>query len=214
MLEEFKKIVYECNLELPKNGLVQWTSGNVSGRDKQTGYVVIKPSGLSYEKMTTEDMVVVDLDGNVIEGKLAPSSDTASHLYVYKHREDVNGMVHTHSNYATAFAAVGKPVPACLTNIAENFGAGIPLGEYALIGGEAIGAEIVRSIGDSSAILMKNHGVFTIGPSPVSALKSAIVAEDVAKTYWLALQVGEPTILGAEEVAEHHKWYKNSYGQK
>ena len=214
MLEELKKVVYECNLELPKNGLVQWTSGNVSGRDKETGYVVIKPSGLSYEKMTAGDMVVVDLDGKVIEGELAPSSDTASHLYVYKHRDDVFGMVHTHSNYATAFAAVGKTIPACLTNIAENFGEGIPLGAYAPIGGESIGAEIVRSIGDSTAILMKNHGVFTIGPSPMSALKSAIVAEDVAKTYWLALQVGDPTILGAEEVAEHHHWYKSSYGQK
>lgn len=214
MLDELKKIVFECNLELPKNGLVQWTSGNVSGRDKKSGLVVIKPSGISYEKLTVEDMVVVDLDGNIIEGELAPSSDTESHLYVYKHREDVNGMVHTHSNYATAFAAVGKSIPACLTLIAENFGQGIPLGAYAPIGGNEIGAEILRSIGDSPAILMKSHGVFTIGSSPKGALKSAIVAEDAAKTYWLALLAGEPTILDDEEVAEHRKWYKTSYGQK
>jgi L-ribulose-5-phosphate 4-epimerase len=214
MLEELKKIVYECNLELPKNGLVQWTSGNVSGRDPKTGYVVIKPSGISYEKMTAQDMVVVDLDGKVIEGKLSPSSDTESHLYVYSKREDVLGMVHTHSNYATAFAAVGKSIPACLTLIAENFGKGIPLGAYAPIGGKDIGAEIVRSIGDSCAILMKNHGVFTIGNSPMDALKSAIVTEDVAKTYWLALQIGEPVILDDKEVAEHRNWYLTSYGQK
>ena len=214
MLEELKGIVYECNLELPKNGLVQWTSGNVSGRDKETGYVVIKPSGVSYEKMTADDMVVVDLDGNIIEGKLSPSSDTESHLYVYQHRDDVNGMVHTHSNYATAFAAVGKTIPACLTLIAENFGPGIPLGAYAPIGGKEIGAEIVRSIGDSPSILMKNHGVFTIGSSPVDALKAAIVTEDVAKTYWLALQIGEPTILDEKEVEEHRNWFLASYGQK
>ena len=214
MLEELKKVVYECNMELPKSGLVQWTSGNVSGRDAETGYVVIKPSGVSYDKMSAADMVVVDLDGNVIEGKLTPSSDTDSHLYVYRHRDDVFGVVHTHSNYATAFAAIGKPIPACLTMIAENFGVEVPVGEYAPIGGEEIGAEIIRSIGDSPAILMKSHGVFTIGSSPVDALKNAIIVEDVAKTYWLALQVGEPNIMSTEEVKEHQKWYKQSYGQK
>lgn len=214
MLEELKNEVYKYNMELPKNGLVYWTSGNVSGRDPQTNLVVIKPSGIMYDVMTPEDMVVVDLDGKVIEGKLEPSSDTASHLYVYRHRSDVNGVVHTHSYYATAFAAVGKPIPACITAIAENFGKEIPLGAYAPIGGEEIGAEIVRSIGDSTAIIMKNHGVFTIGSSARSALKSAILVEGVAKTYWLALQVGNPDILSDEDVQEHRNWYKNSYGQK
>ncbi len=214
MLEELKKDVYKYNMELPKNGLVYWTSGNVSGRDPETNLVVIKPSGIMYDVMKWEDMVVVDLNGKVIEGKLEPSSDTASHLYVYRNRSDVNGVVHTHSYYATAFAAVGKPIPACITAIAENFGKEIPLGAYAPIGGEEIGAEIVRSIGDSTAILMKNHGVFTIGSNARSALKSAILVEGVAKTYWLALQVGEPVILSDEDVKEHHNWYKTSYGQK
>lgn len=214
MLEELKQLVYECNMELPKNGLVNWTSGNVSGRDVKSGYVVIKPSGVRYETMKAEDMAVVDLDGKLIEGKYAPSSDTASHLQVYRHRSDVNGIVHTHSNYASAFAVVGKPIPACMTMIAENFGVEIPVGAYAPIGGEAIGNEIIRSIGTSPAILMKNHGVFTIGSTPIAALKSAIVLEDVAKTYWLALQVGTPEMLDAEEVKHHMAWYKTSYGQK
>ena len=214
MLEELKKEVYKYNMELPKNGLVYWTSGNVSGRDTKTNLIVIKPSGVMYDVMKWEDMVVVDLDGKVIEGKLEPSSDTASHLYVYRHRPDVNGVVHTHSYYATAFAAVGKPIPACITAVAENFGREIPVGAYVPIGGEAIGAEIVRSIGDSTAIILKNHGVFTIGSSPMNALKSAILVEGVAKTYWLALQIGKPKILSDEDVKEHRSWYKTSYGQK
>jgi L-ribulose-5-phosphate 4-epimerase len=214
MLEELKKDIYKYNMELPRNGLVYWTSGNVSGRDIITNLIVIKPSGVMYEDMQPKDMVVVDLEGNVVEGKLEPSSDTASHLYIYRNRPDVNGVVHTHSYYATAFAAVGKPIPACITAIAENFGKEIPVGAYAPIGGEEIGAEVVRSIGDSSAILMKSHGVFTIGSSPQSALKSAILVEGVAKTYWLALQVGRPTILSEEDVLEHRNWYKTSYGQK
>lgn len=201
-------------MELPRNGLVYWTSGNVSGRDPETNLIVIKPSGIKYEEMQPKDMVVVDLEGNVVEGKLDPSSDTASHLYIYRNRPDVNGVVHTHSYYATAFAAVGKPIPACITAIAENFGKEIPIGAYAPIGGEEIGAEVVRSIGDSTAIIMKNHGVFTIGSSPESALKSAILVEGVAKTYWLALQVGKPKILSDEDVLEHKSWYKTSYGQK
>ncbi|RJQ42390.1 MAG: L-ribulose-5-phosphate 4-epimerase [Anaerolineaceae bacterium] len=214
MLEVLKNDVYKYNMELPRNGLVYWTSGNVSGRDPETNLIVIKPSGIKYEEMQPKDMVVVDLEGNVVEGKLDPSSDTASHLYIYRNRPDVNGVVHTHSYYATAFAAVGKPIPACITAIAENFGKEIPIGAYAPIGGEEIGAEVVRSIGDSTAIIMKNHGVFTIGSSPESALKSAILVEGVAKTYWLALQVGKPKILSDEDVLEHKSWYKTSYGQK
>ena len=213
MLDELKKIVCECNLELPRNGLVSWTSGNVSARDPETGYIVIKPSGISYNTMQPEDMVVVNLEGNLIEGTLKPSSDTLSHLVVYRQREDVNGIVHTHSNYATAFAVIGKSIPAFMTVIAEKFGGSVPVGAFAAVGGEAIGNEIVRSIGSSSAILMKNHGVFTIGDSPVSALASAIIIEDVAKTYWLALQVGTPTILSEKEVKEHINWHTSSYGQ-
>ncbi len=213
MLEELREEVYRMNLELPKNGLVSMTSGNVSGRDKETNYVVIKPSGVSYEDLKPSHMVVVDLEGKIIEDSLKPSVDTPTHLYVYRHRDDVNGIVHTHSNYATSFAALGKPIPVYLTAMADEFGGSIPVGVYAKIGGEEIGKEIINSIGDSPAILMKNHGVFTIGPSPKAALKAAVMLEDVAKTVFLALLQGTPDELPPEEVKRAHRRYKEKYGQ-
>jgi len=214
MLEELKELVCELNLELPRNRLVTATSGNVSGRDPATGYVVIKPSGVKYSQLKPSLMVVVDLEGKVIEGKLKPSVDTKTHLYVYRHRQDVNGMVHTHSNYATSFAALGQPIPVYLTAIADEFGGPIPVGRYAPIGGEEIGKEIVHSIGSSPAILMKNHGVFTIGPTPEAALKAAIMVEDVAKTVHLALLRGRPDEIPSEEVARAHRAYMEKYGQQ
>ncbi len=214
MLEQLKETVCELNLELPKNGLVTMTSGNVSARDPATGYVVIKPSGLSYDRMTPATMVVVDLDGNVIEGALKPSVDTATHLYIYRHRPDVNGVVHTHSNYATAFAALGRPIPAVLTAIADEFGGPIPVGPYAAIGGEEIGKAVVDHIGRSPAILMQNHGVFAIGPTPEKALKAAVMCEDVAKTVHLAMQLGAPIEIPEEEVQRGYMQYQEKYGQK
>ncbi len=213
MLEAIKQRAWKCNLELLRWGLVVWTGGNVSGRDPQSGLVVIKPSGVLYDELKGEDMVVVDLDGRVVEGLLGPSTDTASHLYVYRQRPDVNGIVHTHSNYATAFAAVGRPIPVYLTGIADEFGREIPCGEYARIGGDQIGAEIVRAIGESKAILMKQHGVFTIGETPEKAVKTAVIVEDVAKTVWLALQIGTPEVLPQDEIDANHERYSHRYGQ-
>ncbi len=213
MLEPLRAEIFQLNLELPKNHLVAWTSGNVSGRDAQTGLVVIKPSGVRYEKLTPENMVVVGLDGIVVEGKLKPSSDTAAHLYVYRHRPDVNGIVHTHSTFATAFAAAGKPIPAYLTAICDEFGGPIPCGGYAKIGGDEIGREVVRAIGASPAILMKNHGVFTIGKTPVDAVKAAVMVEDVARTVFYGLQLGEIEEIPADEVARAHQRYVKEYGQ-
>ncbi len=212
LLEQLRYDVWKANQALPKYGLVAWTSGNVSGRDLETGYVVIKPSGLLFEDLTPENMVVVDLDCNVIEGTHGASSDTASHVYVYRHRPDVMGMVHTHSNYATAFAAVGKPIPVYLTAIADEFGTTIPCGGYARIGGKQIGEEILRSIGTSPAILMKQHGVFTVGKTVEKALKAAVMVEDVAKTVWLALQIGQPEELDATEVNANYERYQTRYG--
>ncbi|MCD6519179.1 MAG: L-ribulose-5-phosphate 4-epimerase [Anaerolineae bacterium] len=214
MLERLRQEVYEGNLLLPRTGLVSWTSGNVSGRDPETGYIVIKPSGVRYETLTPKDLVIVDLDGKIIEGDLKPSVDTATHLYIYRHRPDVYGVVHTHSPYATAFAAVGKPIPVYLTAIADEFGGPIPVGEYARIGGEEIGQEILRSIGDSPAILMKNHGVFAIGPTVMAAVKAAVMTEDVARTVYYALQLGQPVELPPEEVARAHRRYMEKYGQQ
>lgn len=213
MLEELKERVWKMNLMLPKNNLVTMTSGNVSGRDPETGYVVIKPSGVLYDEMTPEDMVVVDLEGNIIEGRLKPSVDTATHLYVYRHRSDVMGIVHTHSPYATSFAALGRPIPVYLTAIADEFGGPIPVGPYARIGEEEIGKAIVKYIGDSPAILMKNHGVFTIGKSPEAAVKAAVMVEDVAKTVHLALLLGQPDEIPEEEVKRAHERYMTKYGQ-
>ena len=212
MLEQLREQVWRANLALPANHLVAWTSGNVSGRDPATGLVVIKPSGVLFEELTAENMAIVDLEGNVIEATLGPSTDTASHLSIYKHRPDVNGITHTHSNYATAFAAVGKSIPVCLTAIADEFGAAIPCAGYVRIGDQEIGEEIARRIGKSPAILMKQHGVFTIGATIQKALKAAIMVEDIARTVWLAMQVGQIEELPVEEIAANYDRYQNRYG--
>jgi L-ribulose-5-phosphate 4-epimerase len=214
MLEGLREQLCVRNLELPKYGLVAWTSGNVSGRDPDSGLVVIKPSGVRYEDLRPEDMVVVALDGTVAEGALKPSSDTASHLYIYRARPDVGGIVHTHSSYATAFAAVGLPIPVYLTAQADEFGGPIPCGGFALIGGEEIGKVVLDSIGDSPAILLKNHGVFSVGATAEAAVKTAVMVEDVARTVWLALQIGRPEVIPDEAVAKLHHRYQNVYGQR
>jgi len=213
LLESLRHVVWKCNLELPKNDLVRMTSGNISGRDPETGLVVIKPSGYSYEEMTPADMVVVDMNGVVVEGHLTPSVDTETHLYVYAHRPDVFGIGHTHSPYASSFAALGKPIPPCLTASAM-LGGEIPLGKYVPIGGAAIGAEIVAAIGHARAILMQNHGVFTIGNSPKQATKMAVEVEEIAKITHLALLMGQPIILTPEQLGQMDDLYTNIYGQK
>jgi len=213
MLEKLKEQLVELHLELPRNNLVVWTGGNVSARDPETGLVAIKASGIRYEEMRPEHMVVVDLDSNIVEGDYKPSSDVHSHLYIYKHRSDVGGVVHTHSAYATAFAAVNKPIPVVLTAIADEFGGPIPCGGFALIGDDAIGKVVVETIGKSPAVLLKNHGVFTIGKNAKSAVKAAVMTEDNAKTVWLALQIGVPDEIAAEDVEKLHQRYTNVYGQ-
>ena len=214
MLETIREQLYHLHLELPKNNLVTWTGGNVSARDPETGLVAIKPSGVRYEDLRPEHMVIVDLDGRIVEGDLKVSSDTASHLYIYRRRPDVGGVVHTHSAYATAFAALGRPIPVYLTAMADEFGGPIPCGGFALIGGEEIGKVVVESIGRSLACLLKNHGVFTIGADAEAAVKAAVMVEDVARTVWLALQLGKPDEIAPENVARLHHRYTHVYGQK
>jgi L-ribulose-5-phosphate 4-epimerase len=212
-LESLRNEVWKYNLLLPKHGLVVMTSGNISGRDPETGLVVIKPSGYSYEEMTAADMVVVNMEGEVVEGHLKPSVDTATHLYVYAHRPDVFGIGHTHSTYATSFAALGRPIPSCLTASAM-LGGEIPCGGFAAIGGEQIGAEIVRTIGSARAVLMQNHGIFTVGDSPRQAAKMAIEVEEIAKITHLAILKGDPILLSREQLAETGDLYQNIYGQR
>jgi len=214
-LMALREQVCALHQELPRNNLVMWTGGNVSARDPESGLVVIKPSGIRYEGLTPENMVVVDLDGRVVEGNYKPSSDTASHCYIYRHRPDLNGVVHTHSRYATAFAAVGQPIPCVLTAIADEFGGPIPCGGFALIGGEAIGEEVVKCLqgANSPAVLLQNHGVFTVGKTVEAAVKAAVMVEDVAATVWMAKQLGDPLPIPPEEVAKLHHRYTNVYGQ-
>jgi L-ribulose-5-phosphate 4-epimerase len=203
MLEQLKEQLWKLHLELPKNGLVTWTGGNISARDPATGLVAIKPSGIMYEDLRPEDHVVVDLEGDIVEGALKPSSDTASHLYIYRHRPDINGIVHTHSPYATAFAAVGKPIPVYLTAMADEFGGPIPCAGFALIGGEEIGQQVVEHIGDSPAVRK----------SARHAVKAAVMIEDVARTVWYALQIGQPDEIAPDDVAKLHYRYTHVYGQ-
>jgi L-ribulose-5-phosphate 4-epimerase len=214
LLESIRESLVELHAELPRHGLVAWTGGNVSARDPETGLVAIKPSGVRYEDLTAESMVVLDLDGNVVEGSFSPSSDTASHLYVYRHRPDVNGVVHTHSRYATAFAAVGRPIPVYLTAQADEFGGEIPCAGFTLIGDESIGKLVVEGIGGSPAILLRSHGVFTVGPSAKAAVKAAVMTEDIAATVFFALQLGTPDVLPDDAVAKLHHRYMNVYGQR
>jgi L-ribulose-5-phosphate 4-epimerase len=214
MLNALRAVICRLNQDLSRYGLVTWTSGNVSGRDPESGFVVIKPSGVPFEDLTPENMTVVNVNGKVIEGSLAPSSDVHAHNYIYRHRPKVMGVVHTHSNYATAFAAVNKPIPVYLTAIADEFGGPIPVGGYAKVGDDEIGREIIRAIGDSPAILMKNHGVFTVGPTPTAALKAAVMVEDAARTVWLALQLGQPEEIPPEEVTRARQRYVTEYGQQ
>jgi L-ribulose-5-phosphate 4-epimerase len=213
VLEQLREEVWRSNLELPKNGLVKLTSGNVSGRDPKTDLVVIKPSGYRYEDMTPADMVVVDMGGKVVEGHLRPSVDTETHLYVYQQRSDVCGICHTHSPYASVFAARGKPIPPCVTT-AAMIGGEIPVGGYVAVGGKEIGQELLSKIGKSQAILMQNHGVFAIGSSATQATKTAVEVEDVAKIAMFAILLGDPIILDEKQVAVFADIYRNSYGQR
>jgi L-ribulose-5-phosphate 4-epimerase len=215
MLEKLKEELVQLHLELPKNNLVAWTSGNVSTRDPETNLVVIKPSGVRFEHLTPETMVVVDIDGNFVEGDYKASSDTASHCYIYRHMPDVYGVVHTHSRYATAFAVVGRSIPCHTTAMGDEFGGEIPCGGFALVGGDEIGQRVVEALGNSRspACLLVNHGVFAVGPSAEKAVKAAVMTEDNAAIMFLAYQLGEPVPIAPEHIDQLFDRYQNVYGQ-
>ena len=202
--------------ELTRNGLVTWTSGNVSERVPGEDLFVIKGSGVSYDELTWEGITVCDLDGTVVDGIRQPSSDTAAHAYVYRHMADVNGQVHTHSPYATAWAARGEEIPCVLTAMADEFGGPIPVGPFALIGDDSIGQGIVATLSGhrSPAVLMQNHGVFTIGPSAKAAVKAAVMTEDVARTVHFSRQLGEPSPIAQADIDSLYARYQNVYGQR
>ncbi|WP_067177643.1 L-ribulose-5-phosphate 4-epimerase [Microtetraspora niveoalba] len=211
-----RETVCGLHAELVRNNLVAWTAGNVSGRVPGADLFVIKPSGVSYDELTPETMVVCDLDGVLVEGSFSPSSDTAAHAYVYRHMPEVNGVVHTHSTYASAWAARGEPIPCVLTAMADEFGGEIPVGPFALIGGDDIGRGVVETLSGhrSRAVLMRNHGVFTVGASPKAAVKAAVMCEDVARTVHLSRQLGEPLPIAPADVDRLYDRYQNVYGQR
>jgi len=217
-----REAVYMLHAELVRYNLVAWTSGNLSARVPGTGLMVIKPSGVSYDDLTPESMVVCDLDGKpVTDGSkgskgLSPSSDTATHAYIYRHMPEVGGVVHTHSTYATAWAARGEPIPCVITAMADEFGGEIPVGPFALIGGDEIGQGVVATLAGhrSPAVLMRSHGVFTIGGTARDAVKAAVMCEDVARTVHLARAFGELAPLPADQVDALHARYQNYYGQR
>ena len=207
--------VARLHAELPRWGLVVWTAGNVSARVPGHDLLVIKPSGVGYDELTPEAMVVCDLDGNLVDGDHSPSSDTAAHAYVYKHLPEVGGVVHTHSTYATAWAARGEPIPCVLTMMGDEFGGEIPIGPFALIGDDSIGHGIVETLRNhrSSAVLMQNHGPFTIGPTAKAAVKAAVMCEEVARTVHIARQLGEPIPIDPDKIVALYERYQNVYGQ-
>jgi len=221
-----REVVARLHAELPRWGLVVWTAGNVSQRVRVPGalggaddgskdLLVIKPSGVTYDDLTPESMVVCDLDGRLVDGDRAPSSDTAAHAYVYRHMPRVGGVVHTHSTYATAWAARGEPVPCVLTMMADEFGGPVPVGPFALIGDDSIGRGIVETLSASRspAVLMRNHGPFTIGPDAKAAVKAAVMVEEVARTVHVARQLGEPIPIAREDIDSLYNRYQNVYGQ-
>jgi len=216
LLPQLREEVCRLHAELPKNDLVAWTSGNISARDAATGLVVIKPSGLRFDDLTPASMVVTDLQGRVLDGDLAPSSDTASHCYIYRHLPDVHGVAHTHSRYATAFAVVGEAIPCVTTAMADEFGGAIPCAGFALIGGEEIGSLVVEALRGhrSPAALLRNHGVFAIGESAEAAVKAAVMTEDNAAIAWTARQLGEVIPIGRDDIDSLYERYQNVYGQR
>ena len=212
---DIRQRVAKLNIDLQRYGLVAWTSGNVSERLPDGKSFIIKPSGISYDDLLPSMLVVCDLDGNVIEGTYAPSSDTAAHAYVYRNMPQIGGVVHTHSNYATAWAAIQSPIPCALTAMADEFGGPIPLGAFALIGNDDIGKAIVETLRDSRspAVIMKNHGVFTIGKDAQAAVKAAVMCEDVAKTTWIAKTMGVIHEIDSADIDRLYNRYQNVYGQ-
>jgi len=214
-VNQLRRTVAELHKALTRYELVIWTAGNISARVPGHDLLVIKPSGVSYDSLTADAMVVTNLNGALVEGDHTPSSDTAAHAYVYRHMPAVGGMVHTHSTYATAWAARAEPIPCVLTMAADEFGGDVPVGPFALIGDDSIGRGIVDTLRDSrsKAVLMAGHGPFTIGKNAASAVKTAVMLEDIARTTHVAEQLGTPNRLDQRDIDSLYHRYQNVYGQ-
>jgi L-ribulose-5-phosphate 4-epimerase len=215
-IEALRREVCDLHAELPRHGLVVWTSGNLSARVPGEELMVIKASGIPYDELTPEAIVVCDLHGALVDGELTPSSDAATHGYIYRELDQVGGIAHTHSAYATAWAARGEAIPCVLTAMADEFGGEIPIAPFARIGDEEIGRAVVETLAShrSSAVLLRGHGVFTLGPGPRAAIKAAVMCEDVARTVHLARALGDPIPLAGEDIDALYDRYQNVYGQR
>jgi L-ribulose-5-phosphate 4-epimerase len=218
-VQDMRKQVSSLHSELTRFGLVVWTGGNISGRIPSTDLFVIKPSGVSYEDLSPENMLLCNIDGEVVSGTMgserSPSSDTAAHAYVYRNMPEVGGVVHTHSTYAVAWSARGEEIPCVITGMADEFGGPIPVGPLAVIGDDSIGRGIVETLKGhrSRAVLMRNHGPFTIGVNPRDAVKAAVMCEDAARTVQIARQGGELVLLPQSSIDALYSRYQNVYGQ-
>lgn len=218
-VEETRVEVAHLHAELVRYGLVVWTAGNVSGRVPGADLFVIKPSGVSYDELRPDNMIVCDLHGEVVPGtagaERSPSSDTAAHAYVYRQMPEVGGVVHTHSTYAVAWAARGEEIPCVITGMADEFGGPVPVGPFALIGDDSIGRGIVETLRGhrSRAVLMRNHGPFTVGVTARDAVKAAVLLEDVARTVHIARQGGEAIPIPPEAIDHLYARYQHVYGQ-
>ncbi|MGB9839413.1 L-ribulose-5-phosphate 4-epimerase [Thermovenabulum sp.] len=214
LLENLRKQVLDAALNLIKYRLVTLTGGNVSGRDPETGLVAITPSGMEYEGLTPEDIVVLDLNGNIVEGKWKPSVDTKFHLYIYKNRSDINSVIHTHSTFASCFAALNEEIPCVVTTLANEVGGSVPVARYTPVGTDEMGPAILEVIGDKRACLLANHGVVAVGPDVRHALVAAVMLEDAAKVYFAARCIGKPIELPESEVIKAKELFLYKYGQK
>jgi L-ribulose-5-phosphate 4-epimerase len=214
-LQALREEVCALHGELVRSGLVVWTAGNVSARVPGADLMVIKPSGVSYDDLRPELLVVCDLEGAVVDGDLSPSSDTASHAHIYREMPEVGGVVHTHSTYAVAWAARGEEVPCVLTAMADEFGGPIPVAPFALIGTDAIGKGVVDALRTtrSPAVLVENHGPFTVGRDARAAVKAAVMCEDACRTVHIARQLGDPKPIEPADVDALYERYQHDYGQ-
>lgn len=213
LLENLRKEVLQASLDLLNYNLVTLTGGNVSGRDKETGYVAITPSGMDYRNLTPSDIVIIDIDGNTVDGKWKASVDSPDHLYIYKHRDDINSIIHTHSTYSSCFAILNESIECASTTLANEVGGSVPVAKFSPPTSNQMGKCVIDVIGNKRACLLANHGVIAVGPSVSHALTAAVMLEDAAKVYYLAKSIGTPVLLPDEEVQRARNVFLNVYGQ-
>ncbi len=212
-LESLRKEIIYAGMQLKEYELITLTGGNVSGRDRETGLIAITPSGMEYNDLSTEDIVILDLEGKIIDGHRRPSSDLITHLQIYRAKLEINGIIHTHSTYASCFAVLNEKIPVASTTMANEVGGEVPVAPYAPVGSEELGDNIIKNIGKQKVVLLQSHGVLTYGKDVHRALIAAVMVEDAAKVYHLAKCIGNPVKLPEAEIKRANDLYQYAYGQ-